>query len=1060
MKTRVGWFVIAALVLTPLRGQDPVARLTQADREFDAGRYRDAAGQYAAAWEVIRSTAVEPDVVKRSLLRLVEVYALLETPPGPILENIAKFQNLAVTNEERVRLLLAQGRVKEASGDGQGALNDYLAAEKLALDKLGANHPWAAAAILERAEVDLDLERYDQAARAFADAQKMLGARKPDTQFARAWLGPVEVLIEQGKYADARKQWDQLKAAWPLPEAHPSSAELRALRAKIELAAGDVPRAEQLAANYAQTMERSYGPDHRFTAEAHLIEAEIRMASQQLEEAAKGLESAGRVYSRTRNAADPSDGLYALGKAALAQRDFDKAAQQLSKAVEARRVRYGDDGVKTVDALVALGQAEVGLGRPEQAEARFQTAVSRLSNRVDKNHITLLAAQHGLASVWHGRGDFAKSEPLYKEFLTARASSVAGEEATAVALEALADAAEARRQNEDAEKLLERAQAVREQQRRGAGPLVQLRLGEVRARRNPRAAVPVLQAALKQPNIPPQPALRAWTTLGDCHLRLGRPADAVEPFANAVKLSERLMKEDDPRFAAVTDRLIQALTESKQPSAALPYLDRRLKIEERKGDRLSEPALAIVGRISYAHLDQGNFREATPHLERLWEAAQQGRGSAVMDRAQLFERLGQTYERTGKELKAAGLYAERARLALLRANYAEASQFGERVRTLLGAKAPDAPEMATALAVLGEVRVAQNQPDQAELLYKQSLEKSGANESVKALSLHGLARLAYSKRDFAQCQQRLTEAQESLGPDSNQNRALRALIVGSLAALRALEDKREEAMRLYDQFAQLEEVATSPNDLPLVAPLREQASFYYRAGRADAAGRVTERQLVAASAVFGPASVDAAYAHQNLGIYSASNRNYERAFREFREALRIFEAIQARSEAAASALSLLGESQKSSGDLAGALDSYEDALEVLEQLPKKPNELTASVLNQMAGVCRQLKKYDRALSAYQKVSELYAADPKNPNWVNARKNVLAGMIDLGMVNEANLELTNLRGTIRTAYARKDSMAEAEVLREVAAAMRRTNRAREADRLEADAKRIAQRAGGK
>jgi tetratricopeptide (TPR) repeat protein len=121
------------------------------------------------------------------------------------------------------------------------------------------------------------------------------------------------------------------------------------------------------------------------------------------------------------------------------------------------------------------------------------------------------------------------------------------------------------------------------------------------------------------------------------------------------------------------------------------------------------------------------------------------------------------------------------------------------------------------------------------------------------------------------------------------------------------------------------------------------------------------------------------------------------------------------------------------------------------------------LLDRLAGLYRQTGNQAEAIRIYENLANTYGALPapafQNSKWLEATKNLIAANVEAKKTKEATALYDKAVAKIHSS-ARKDTPSEVSLMRAYSAALRKENRAKEADSIENRAKRVEQSLGGR
>jgi tetratricopeptide (TPR) repeat protein len=1065
LKQALVWILCVWLPL-PAQQMDPgvAQQISSGDRELAAGNYTNARAIYLGAADRLGSIAgaTLPQLHSAYAKRLEAEILTGDYNSASQLAQGMLSRGISTTPEEQAHLAYLQARIAVERGEfdaAAGLLDRAMAAG----GTLGGEVRATAAELLRRQE------KFADSTKAFAEAAGLLRRLgKPLTR--EVTFASLEVLVTQGKYAEALREADTLRAAWKSGPGHPDAIHLRGLAGYSAMRLGDLDRAGKELKGTSQAIEAVAGIQHPDYGECLLLEAELARASGDETAAAAAFDHVSKYLGiASGNPLRRSRLLVGLALYQLVKGDTANAQKQLMEAVKTRTTLFGEDSIQTGESNVALGLAELQAGRFGIAE----NLVTRASNAFDAKQVApaqefRLAADYVFGSVFHQRKDYTAAKARLNRWL--ENSRLRTDPAGAKVRELLGDISLVEGRPVEAAKFFKEALDLESTvNHSGPGALARLSLQLAKARiatEDYPAAVSALESVLGRNEtrnaLAPLDQGQAYRQLGEAYTRMRHPAEAATAYQSALKIYEGRIKTDDPVFLATLNSTAGALVDAKKFGEAMPLLSRLLTLRDQAGDRDSPESLSIVARLAEIYYEGGRHAQATPLYERLIDATV--RGKTIGDRKLLLDRVGETYTRIGRIDDAARAFDQRARLALDRHAFAEAEEYAGRLQKILPNTPATAVQRANAMNILGDIRTAQGKPEEAEKLYREASGLASGNQLIEASSLNGLGRLALKQKDYPKARTELDRALTLVtsATAGSGKRGLEAMAVANLAALNAVQGDNNAALELYTRFLGLE-AQTTVDDPPLIEYLDEVANLYARVpSKSGEVEDIYRRRLTASSRQFGDTSPETAYAHYNLAESYALRKDYPKALEQFRNAQRIFESIKGPdSDEAVTVASGIGSTQAKAGELDEALKTYTRLLTLAEKSTSDSPRKQTGVLNAMGLVYRQAGRHKEARETFQKITTLWATQgAAEPMWVAASKNVGVSYLDEGSLKDATATFTTLRGAVRRAAGNKDSLVEIDILRTMAQALKKNNRIKEGDEANRQAEAAEKRLAGR
>jgi serine/threonine-protein kinase len=407
-----------------------------------------------------------------------------------------------------------------------------------------------------------------------------LGADHPETLRARVRMTVVDRF--RGRTRQQREELEQLlprlrAAGQPLAE--DLSIALRG-QAQLDVEEGRYAAAGRAADEAVDVATRMLGESHPEYVVSLLVRAYVFHFSQ---DAATALDAAGHAFQAVqqfyRGAPQHPrviEGRYLYGRALAGAGHGERGAQMLERAVADAEQTLGPSSRKVGVILLPLVQAQIDTGRVAEAIGSGRRAVDIIAREAEPDSLRLATAlqAYGAALLAARRVDAAIPE-LERAAAILRRGLPAGHDVSRL-LHADLGLALAR-----AGKLREARTLLREQQPSAPAAEASLAGSRVlhaasvasRLAGNAAEALHAGQLALKK-----TPAgqsadvsrMRALTAVGFAWLELGKPAKALAPFEDALRISRRVQSHTGPDRADVLLGMGRAQMLLRRPEAARP----------------------------------------------------------------------------------------------------------------------------------------------------------------------------------------------------------------------------------------------------------------------------------------------------------------------------------------------------------------------------------------------------------------------------------------------------------------------------------------------------------
>lgn len=459
-------------------------------------------------------------------------------------------------SHERDRALLAENQAKASRDDAQQKADNLRTSNELLLNALAALSDGPAAVSSQVRDL------FDRTAHQFDTAP-------PDDPKLE---GEQRITLGRG-YARLR-QWtsacEQFRRAATLRLRALGPASTETATAYYELAdacdrIGDWTCAEQAFRAALDAQRRAIGYRHPLTARGVNEVGELLLAMERIEEAQGVL---GELYAETQRLESFAPDDLARGRllyaCVLARSDPAKASIALENLLTEERGRLGARDVRLGRIVLGLGDCRRRLGQTREAVALCEEGVALLRSGASDDIRDLALGQALLARAWIESGEHERAEAAARGAMQSLHAAGMGEHPVAAECRAaLATALSARADLAAAERLFHEALAIR---RRATGPrsplaaVALLDLGACLARKGEYvAASEALREAIDIRNGlsigVDRTAVTALEALALCYDRLGHSDLLRATLAELLAAHEELDGWDDPRVAAIRDRL-------------------------------------------------------------------------------------------------------------------------------------------------------------------------------------------------------------------------------------------------------------------------------------------------------------------------------------------------------------------------------------------------------------------------------------------------------------------------------------------------------------------------
>jgi tetratricopeptide (TPR) repeat protein len=322
------------------------------------------------------------------------------------------------------------------------------------------------------------------------------------------------------------------------------------------------------------------------------------------------VDKAIRVWGERTN--DP----YERGLAALYEKNYPKATEELTRSLEIREKELKQKQSEVADAARFLGQSLYEQGRYNDAVAAYQKAVAlRPDDTAIMNNLGLSLAD---------AGRYAEAEPLYRRALAINEKALGADHpSVATGLNNLAGLHQSQGRYAEAEPLFKRALTIREKALGADHPSVATGLNN----------------------------------LAGLHQSQGRYAEAEPLYRRALAIDERALGADHPGTATDLNNLAGLHYGQGRYAEAEPLYRRALAINE-KALGADHPSVAGgLNNLALLYKQQGRYAEAEPLYRRALAIDEKALGAGHPSVATILENYAALLRKIGREIEAAPMEA-------------------------------------------------------------------------------------------------------------------------------------------------------------------------------------------------------------------------------------------------------------------------------------------------------------------------------------------------------------------------------------------------------------------
>ncbi|MBX9581522.1 MAG: tetratricopeptide repeat protein, partial [Gemmataceae bacterium] len=276
---------------------------------------------------------------------------------------------------------------------------------------------------------------------------------------------------------------------------------------------------------------------------------------------------------------------------------YDRAADNLRRAVDLRDRALGPDHPDTLDSVNSLAVVYGTMNDPRRAEPLYRRALEAGEKALGPDHLTVLGTANNLAALYHHRGEYGAAEPLYRRALAGFERALGRDHPnTLTTVNNLGALCRARGDPARAEPLLVRALAGCEKTYGPDHPLTLTSAANLgllyQDRGELSAAEPLLaRAAAGQEKAlgPDHPnTLQTVNNLATLYWRMGRLDRSVPLFEDCLS-RRRVLGDDHPDTLMTLANLGVNYKDAGRPAEAVPLLERAYAA------RAEHPLLGVFG---------------------------------------------------------------------------------------------------------------------------------------------------------------------------------------------------------------------------------------------------------------------------------------------------------------------------------------------------------------------------------------------------------------------------------------------------------------------------------
>jgi serine/threonine protein kinase len=428
------------------------------------------------------------------------------------------------------------------------------------------------------------------------------------------------------------------------------------------------------------------------------------------------------------------EGLFETGAAA-------QAIPHLEQALALRTAKQGPQHRSTLEALNALGIAQLHAGRVPEAVATLERALEQRRAVIGPDHPDTLVSMNCLAIGLLDMGRSKEAVDLLEPTVEHRKRRLGIDHvATLTSMNNLALAYEKANRLDDALALHERTLELRKARLGLDHPdtlasLNNVAMAYLKAGRA-KDAVPLLEDALRRRRAvlgPDDPhTLTTLANLAAAHGYAGRPKDALPLYAEALERRRAKLGADHPHTLASMSDLALGYKRVGRTKEAIPLYEEALRLRRAKLGADHPQTLTTLGNLAVAYDEAGRRADALPLYEEVVERRRATLGPEHPTTLMCLGNLAIAYSRRGETDRAIKLL--------------------EQVYTHLAKRGADHPDALAAMRNLASIYDRAGRTADAVRLYEESVRrcrvKQGDDHPDTLSALGGLASAYLSAKQF------------------------------------------------------------------------------------------------------------------------------------------------------------------------------------------------------------------------------------------------------------------------------------------------------------------------
>lgn len=235
-----------------------------------------------------------------------------------------------------------------------------------------------------------------------------------------------------------------------------------------------------------------------------------------------------------------------------------------------------------------------------------------------------------------------------------------------------------------------------------------------------------------------------------------------------------------------------------------------------------------------------------------------------------------------------------ARIDIKQGNYESAElQYRHLIETAIQAYGERSPSLAKGYSDLAELLETQGQFEEAEKLLRQSLSIWESTLGWKHVEvgqcLRAIGRTLKEQGKYADAELMFRKALDHVERTHGRTHADVARILNDIAYVTLMMERFEEAEELFRRLFDIWKFATASKRPDVARSLNDLAHYFHMRGNQPKAEKMAGKALSLSVKALGPANIEAARAHNLLGIICGARDEFDEASEHFQQAVHIMQ---------------------------------------------------------------------------------------------------------------------------------------------------------------------------